>query len=50
MKYMVYAEAHEEENDISIQCHDEDDMNTYAAACWSQGYKKVETRIEEARK
>jgi len=46
-KYLVYAKGHEKENDITIECHDEEDMNDYAQACREQGYKEVVAVVEE---
>ena len=41
--FMVYAKGDIEENDITIECSDEKDMNHYAQACREQGYKEVTT-------
>jgi len=46
-KFMVYAKGDIEENDITIECNDEDDMNVYAKACIQQGYKEVTTSTDK---
>jgi glycyl-tRNA synthetase (class II) len=46
-KFMVYAKGDIEENDITIECHDEEDMNHYAKACRDQGYKEVTTSFDK---
>lgn len=45
-KFMVYAKGDIEENDITIECFDEKDMNHYAQACREQGYKEVRTEVK----
>ena len=45
-KYMVYAKGDIEENDITVECFDEKDMNHYAQACRKQGYKEVTTSTD----
>ena len=45
-KFMVYAIAEYEENNISIECSDIQDMDNYAKACVEQGYKEVYTKAK----
>lgn len=48
-EFMVYAKGDIEENDITIECHDAEDMNHYAQACREQGYKEVTTSEQKCR-
>ena len=43
MKYVIHGKAKTKENDITIHCHDLDDMLEYRDAMVKQGYScKVE--------
>jgi len=46
MKFIVHAKDDVKENKMTIECHDEEEMNRYAKACRKQGYKEVTTEIK----
>lgn len=49
MKYMLYVKGIDAENDMTIECHDADDLANYASECIKQGYIEVKAKaiIEE---
>jgi hypothetical protein len=47
MKYTLTVEAHEPENNMTIQCSDKEDLAHYASEVIKQGYKTVTAKIEE---
>ena len=47
MKYTLIVEAYHPSNNMTIQCHDKEDLAHYASEVIKLGYKTVTAKIEE---
>ncbi|ABR48741.1 hypothetical protein Amet_2589 [Alkaliphilus metalliredigens QYMF] len=46
MRYMIYVKDENQTNNMTIECHDAEEMAEYASKCIKQGYREVKAVTE----